>query len=232
MEAGDYDGALETFGEAMAAFETADAPVPPHVACGAALAALRMRGASDEAAREIAAKQADRCFRSSLPGDPLRVQVQAAVARMRFDGIDLRLFDQPSPPERFFTLEPTRPTADAIDLTLDLPDSEERGFELLRESLLSEEARHAIGSCFVQDWEQRHERSVEADLVLKYATQLRDMGDYDLFVPQVEITTPGESQAGFGPCLARSLSEVLRPGPRGAGVMSWQESFSVRASVR
>ena len=55
MEAGDYDGALATFEEAVAAFEAQNAPIPPDVACGAAIAALE--AADDARTRERAAQK-------------------------------------------------------------------------------------------------------------------------------------------------------------------------------
>ena len=231
MEAGDYSGALTSFGEAITEFEAASAPLPPEVACGAALAALK--GANEQESRERAASAAYRCFRNSLSGDPLRVEVQIALARLRFDGLDLRLFDASEPPPSFFTQPPSRPTADAIQIQLDLPESGAPGFAQLRDELLEEEAQRATSDCFVQDWERRHQRSVEASLVLRFANRLRDMGDYDLYLPEVEVSHTGTNPEPFAVCLSRALTDALAPGPRvGRSVAAWQEAFIVAASVQ
>lgn len=230
MEAGDYDGALATFEEAVAAFEAQNAPIPPDVACGAAIAALE--AADDERTRERAAQNADRCFRNSLPGDRGRARVQEALARLRFDGLDLTLFDRESAPAEFFTREPTRPTADAIQVSIDLPESEERGFTQLREGLLGAPAREAIGACFVADWESRHERSVDANLVLEFASHLRDMGDYDLFEAVVEVSAASQTASPFETCLSERLTTVLSADRRSTGgVSAWQEAFRIEVRL-
>ena len=231
MEAGDYLGALATFGEAIEEFEAVSAPLSPEVACGAALAALK--GANEEDRRERAAREAYRCFRNSLSGDPMRVEVQIALARLRFDGLDLRLFDASEVPPSFFTQAPSRPTADAIQIQLDLPDSGAPGFSQLRDKLLQEDAQRATSDCFVQDWERRHQRSVEAPLVLRFTNRLRDMGDYDLYVPEVEVSHTGTNPDSFSVCVSRALTDALSPGPRvGRSVSAWQEAFTVGASVQ
>lgn len=230
MAAGDYVGALHTFEEALAAFTEADVPMPPQVACGAAVAALRLT--EDEASRERAALAADRCFRNSPPGFLMREEVQSRVAMFRFDGIDLTLFDAPEPPQAFFVEEPTRPTADAIQISIDLPASTVTGFEELQEALLGEPARVTISSCFVKDWERHHERSVTAALVLRFRTRLKDMGDYDVFAPEIAVTAGTEAPGPFEACLAEGLTDTLQPGPRvGRTVTAWQEAFNVQTSV-
>jgi hypothetical protein len=230
MEAGDYDGALATFEEAVAAFQAQNAPLPPEVACGAAIAALE--AAEDERTRERAAQNADRCFRNSLPGDRDRARVQAALARLRFDGLELTLFDRESAPAEFFTREPTRPTADAIQVSIDLPESEQRGFAQLREGLLAAPTREAIGACFVADWESRHERSVTASLVLEFASHMRDMGDYDLFEAVVAVSPASQPPSAFETCLAERMSAVLSADPRSSGgVTAWQEAFRVEVRL-
>lgn len=230
MEAGDLKGALTSFEEARQAFERVEAPVPAPILCGAAVAALRL--ADDEATREEAAQAADRCFRGSLPGDPLRAEVQGRIAQLRFDGIDLKLFDQEEAAAMFFVEEPSRPTADAIQVSLDLPASTSTGFDALQEALLSEKARVEIRSCFVADWERSHDRSITADLVLRFRTRLRDMGDYDAYAAEVSVTEAEEGSQLFATCLSKGLTEALQPGPRvGRVVSAWQEAFLVQASV-
>lgn len=230
MAAGDHQGALNTFGQARQAFEAKGAPLPPAVACGAAVVALRV--VEDEASREVAALEADRCFRNSLPGAPLREAVQAGIAKLRFDGIDLALFDAAEASTKFFVEEPSRPTADAIQVSIDLPASDVTGFSEIQEALVGEKARVAISACFVADWEQRHERSVTAAMVLRFRTKLRDMGSYDTFAPEVSVVTEGEAPPPFATCLEKALTESLQPGPRiGRVVGAWQEGFVVSASV-
>ncbi len=232
MDAGDFDGALTTYREAARAFEAKEAPLPAPVACGGALAALEV--AESAPSREEAAREAYRCFRNSLPGEPLRDEVQARLARLRFDGLDLTHFDADEPPDRFFTRDPSRPSADAIQMSLDLPESDKTGFEQLRESLLADDARRAIGQCFASQWEATHTRSAEASLLLRFQSRLRDMGSYDVYSPTVSVEAPEEAgETPFGGCLAEALTEALAPGPRvGRTVSEWQEGFTVNARVQ
>ena len=230
VEAGELDGALRTYDQAVTAYRSAGAPVPPEVVCGAAIAALRAARTPD--LRESAARRADTCFRSSLPGDPQREEVRTTLSRMRFDGLDAARFDRPEPADRFFALQPSRPTADAVAIAIDIPDRDNPGFAEVREALRADPAKRAIVDCFVQDWELRHQRQATASLVIRYQTTLRDMGDYDTFDPSLEIapTTPAED--GFEPCLARALTATIAPGPRGHRIVAWQEPFEIAARLQ
>lgn len=231
VEAGDVGGAVRTYAQALEAYREAEAPIPPDIACGAAGAALRI--ASDPESRETAASYADACFRSSLPGDAARGEVERALARLRFDGLDMSAFDRDRPAERFFTKQQSRPTTDAIEIAIDLPDRDHGGYAALSESLRSEQARTAIADCFVADWELHHQRSVDTALTLKFDTRMRDMGDYDVFQSNPEVVAGGEAQEGFGPCVAEKLTEALQPGPRMPyPVRAWQEPFAVAARLQ
>lgn len=230
LEAGDLAGAGRTFDQALAAYEAADAPVPPEILCGAASTAIR--SATSAEAREEAAKRADACFRSSLPGQPARVDVARALARLRYDGLDLDRFDRDDRNARYFSKQPSRPTIDAIEIAIDVPERDHSGFAALAEALRGELAQRAIADCFVQFWELRHERQAQASLVLRYSTRLRDMGDYDVFEPEVEVTHSSMNQEGFDVCLAGALTGTLGPGPRASRIVAWQEPFEVAARLQ
>lgn len=230
LEAGDAAGALHSFDDAMQRYRAADAPIPPEVFCGAAAAALR--GAVTPENREDAAKRSDACFRNSLPYDPSRTEVRSGLARLRYDGLDLALFDRATPADRFFTQPPTRPTIDAIEISFDLPDREDPGYTVLRDALHDEGATRAVSSCFIADWESRHEHNAEASLTLHYSTRLRDMGSYDSFEPLVEVTPTVPVDNLFATCLAENLTVALRPGPRVNHLVSWQETFVLAARVQ
>jgi hypothetical protein len=178
-------------------------------------------------------RRADACFRGSLPTDALRADVLASVSRLRYDGLDMALFDRAEPPERFFTREPSRPTVDAIEIALDLPDRDSAGYADVGEQLRGEAARRAIADCFVQDWEIHHQRSVHASLVLAFETRMRDMGDYDVFEPVLEVRATSLAQDGFEPCTAAALTEAMRGALRiGRSVSAWQAPFDVGARLQ
>jgi hypothetical protein len=158
--------------------------------------------------------------------------VTRALARLRYDGLDLERFDRGDRADRFFTKQPSRPTIDAMEIALDLPERDHSGYQALATALRGEAATRAISDCFVQDWELRHQREVQASLVLKYATRMRDMGDYDVFEPQVDVTQTSLAQEGFEPCVAQALTEALRPGPRSTRAVDWQEPFAVGARLQ
>ncbi|MEM1417460.1 MAG: hypothetical protein AAGH15_21365 [Myxococcota bacterium] len=229
-EAGDADGALSSYEQAIEAYRRSQAPVPPEVLCGAALAALRTPGEAE--LRERAARRADACFRGSLPGAPLRAEVLRALGRMRYDGLSLRAFDGEAPAERFFTEAPSRPTSDAVTLVLDLPLTEERGFVAIAERLRGEEARAVMADCFIQDWELHHERAASASLLLKMSTRLRDMGTYDVYVPKVELVYEGVEVEGFAPCVAGALTAVLEEGMRLGRSAAWQVPLQLSAGLK
>ncbi len=229
VEAGDWEGAMRTYEQAMERFEQRDAPVPPEVLC--ASAALILRTATDAEARERGARRADQCFRASVPGSPERAEVRRAVARLRFEGLDVALFDRQDPAERFFTQEPSRPTVDALAIDIGLPESEEAGATQIREQLAGEAAHRAIAECFVQDWELRHQRSARASLVLRYATRLHDMGSYDVYEPEVTVEKTTVAEDGFEPCVARALGPAITA-PRGSRVVAWQAPLEITAQVQ
>lgn len=228
VEAGDWEGAIRTYDQAIEHFDTAHAPVPPDILCGSA--SLILRTAADTDARERGARRADACFRASLPGAPEREEVRRAVARLRFEGLDTALFDRTEPAERFFTQEPSRPTVDALAIDVELPESEDAGVAQVREQLAAEPARRAIAECFVQDWELRHERSASASLVVRYSTRLHDMGTYDVYEPTISVEKTTVAEDGFEPCVAHALSSVMTA-PRAGRVVAWQTSMSITARV-
>ena len=231
VDAGDLEGALRTYDQAVEAFDAAEAPVPARVVCGAAGASLR--AARTPEARELAAKSADRCFRRSLPGAPERTDVQVALARLRYDGLAMGRFDRPEPADQFFSAPPTRPTVDAIDIAIDMAQQPDQpGYSELRAALQGEPARRSIADCFVQDWELRHERQASAALTLKLTTRLRDMGDYDAYEGTAEVTRTTPAEEGFEACLASALTTVLGAGPRLNRIVAWQSPFEVAARLQ
>ncbi len=226
--AGDWDGAIATYRSAIEAFQATHAPVPAEVVCEQA--ALMLSTATDPEHREAGAVQADACFRASLPGFAPREEVRRAVARLRFQGLDVALFDDDEPAARFFTQEQSAPTVDAIELEAHITAEDLPGLEDVRAQLASDDAHRAMAECFIQDWEIRHEREARGALVLRYSTRMRDMGTYDAFTPELvaEKTSPGED--GFEPCLARALSATLTA-PRAGRVVSWQAPLEVGARI-
>ncbi|MCB9599665.1 MAG: hypothetical protein H6720_04845 [Sandaracinus sp.] len=228
--AGDSEGALASYEEALSAYASAEAPVPADVACAAALVALRYYDSPEE--RERGARFADRCFRASLPGHPQRVEVLRAVGRLRYDGLALGAFDEATAPERFFTQEPSRPTVDAIELALSMPDATEPGYDTVRETLRSEDATRIVADCFIQDWELRHQRQARASLILKLETRLRDMGDYDVYEGAFTVEKTALDVDGFEPCLAAGLTAYLaESGARVGRSARWQVPFEVAAQL-
>jgi hypothetical protein len=230
-EAGDYAGALETYEAAFTEFERRDAPVSPEIACGAA--ELILRTATDPDGRERGARRADLCFRITVPGHPARLAVRRALARLRFEGLEIGHFDAERPVERFFTRGASRPTVDALAIDVQMPDLEPNGppsHNAIRERLRSEEGRGAVGECFIQDWETNHDRSATADLRFAFASRLRDMGTYDVYEPSVTIAQTSTAQDGFEPCLARALPALFDPENRSLRGSDWQQA--VRITVR
>jgi hypothetical protein len=231
VDAGDLEGASRTYEQAFAAFEAAEAPLPVRVLCGAASTALR--AARTPEARETAAKSADRCFRRSLPGAPERADVQLALARLRYDGLDLARFDQPESAERFFSAPPSRPTVDAIDLAIELTEQPDQpGFADLRTAVLGEPARQAIADCFIQDWELRHERQATASLVVKLTSRLRDMGEYDTYEAAIEVQKTTLAEDGFESCVAGALGVALATRPRLNRLVAWQTPLEIAARLQ
>lgn len=225
---GDHRAAHDTYQQAIAAYEGAHAPVPPDVICGAALAALALRESPED--RERGAQAAHRCLHASLPGQPRRAEVVRILASMRFEGLNIAALDE-SQPEGFFTAETSRPTLDAIAVTLELSSgSPPVGYERIEPNLTGEPARRGIAECFVQDWEQRHLRETRASLLLKLTTRLRDMGNFEIYMSRVEVQQTA-NEPGFEACVARVLSTLVEEGPRFNRAAIWQVPIEVRARL-
>jgi hypothetical protein len=232
FEQQDLAGAVRTYEQAVDAYEEADAPRPPGVICGAAEAALKE--ATTAEARERAATRAHACMQASLHGDPRRERVLLALAKLRYEGLDLRRFDKPEPADRYFTKKPQRPTVDAVQVALDLPDAEEPAFDKVSEALGGRDATRAIAECFIESWETRHERQIRGTMVLKLDSKLRDMGYYDVYKPDISVAAGTDGGGAFESCLAESLTTVIQeaaPGNIGRAV-SWQQPFEVAARVQ
>ncbi len=229
---GDWEGAIETYGAAFERFREADAPVPPSIGCGAA--ELTLSNARDADARERGARQADLCFRTTVAGHPARGPVLRALARLRYEGLEIVLFDAEEPAERFFTREASRPTVDVVRSEIQMPDlePEPRSHTAIRELIEGEDGRRMIAECFVQDWEGRHEPEASAEIVLRYTTRLRDMGSYDVYEPQIEVQRTTESEDGFEACLARSLPDLFDPNNRSIRGEPWNQAIRLNATIR
>ncbi len=228
-EAGDWEGAIEAYSDATAAYEAAHAPVPAELLCDQAT--LMLSTATTPEAREAGAVRADACFRSSLPGFAPREETRRAVARLRFQGLDVALFDQEQPAARFFTQAQSPPTVDAIVVEATITGEEQGGIVEVRTQLEAEAARRAIAECFIQDWEVHHERAARGSLVVRYSTRMRDMGTYDSFEPELLVEKTTVAEDGFEPCVALALSATLTP-PRSGRVVAWQAPLEVAAHVQ
>ncbi len=229
VEAGDWEGAIRTYDESMQAYNDAHAPVPAELLCGSA--SILLSTSTDADGRERGARRADQCFRSSLPGYPAREAVRRAVARLRFEGLDVALFDRAEPAERFFTNDVTRPTIDALAIDVQVPDAEDATLTPLRAALGTDASHRAIAECFVQDWEVRHERTAHASLVIRFATHLRDMGSYDVYEPELTVERTTVAEDGFEPCVAGALQAAITF-PRGARTVAWQTTVDIDAHVQ
>ncbi len=230
---GDEAGAARLYGEAVEAFATRRRPVPPELLCAAAASALRAARTTDE--RERAAKRADDCFRNSLPGAPEREPVRQALTRLRYEGLDLAHFDEPSPAGRFFTREPQRPTLDAVEVAIELPDVDAPGFDRVAEIFRSPEATRAVADCFVKGWGARHERAARGALVVQLQSRLRDMGYYDVYEANVRVAPGGgEKASDFERCTAEALQKLLaeRLKRRIGRVVSWKQAVEVSARLQ
>lgn len=230
LDTGDVSGAVRTYDQVLEAYERQGAPVPADILCGAAAAALSAAESSRE--REVAATRADACFRGSLPGSPSRLAVARTVGRLRYDGLDLSLFDRPEVAGRFFTEEPSRPTVDAVEIALELPDRDMAGYDQVKATLQSEDATRSIAGCFIRDWEGRHERSATAALTVDLTTHLRDMGDYDVYRGEVSLSATGGGEDGFETCVAQALTGLFERGPRLSRSISWREEIEITTRLR
>ncbi|GAB4208575.1 MAG: hypothetical protein OHK0013_27120 [Sandaracinaceae bacterium] len=229
IEAGDWEGAIQAYSDAMAAYQRANAPVPAELLCESAT--LMLSTATTPEAREAGAVRADSCFRASLPGFGPREEARRAVARLRFQGLDVSLFDRPEPAERFFTQAQSAPTVDAVVVSATLTGDAQPGLDQVREQIAADAAQRAIAECFIQDWEVHHERRATGSLVVRYSTRMRDMGTYDTFEPELLVEKTTVAEDGFEPCVARALSANL-VAPRSGRVVSWQVPLEVAAHIQ
>lgn len=228
--AGNWNGAIESYDAAFRAFQAEGAPVSPDIACAAA--EIILRTAVDAETREKGAQRADLCFRITVPSHPARIEVRRALARLRYDGLDLARFDQDDPATRFFTQEPSRPTTESVEIELDMPDltpREPSEHTAVRQLLSGEVGKAAIAECFIQDWETNHNASAEAELRLSFATRLRDMGTHDIYEPRLEVAQTSTAQDGFEPCLASALPAILNMPNRSGRGESWDQTVRITA---
>ncbi len=228
-EAGDIAGAAASYQEAVEAYEAAEITPPGAVLCRAALTFLNMTHQADT--RERAARMADRCLRQTLPGDPLRERVIAALGRMRYDGLNLGAFDLPEAPAAFFTEAPARPDPNRVQVTIAVVPLESSSFAPIVTALQGDAARAAAQDCFLQDWEVRHEQQAAASFQVRFSSRLRDMGSYDAYPAELELVQQSLAQEGFEPCLARVLPSVVELPTSLGRVVSYETTMTVNATL-
>lgn len=229
-----HASAIRNYGAAIEAFRKRGAPVPAELICD--LASASLTGAATREARELAAQHADQCLRAAPNGLPNRTKVVQELAALHIEGLDPTHFDAPQPASVFFTAEPDKPRADAVEIEMDFPTRDVPGFADLTAGLRAASVRDSVSQCFIADWETRRQNRAEANLGLKFTTRMRDMGDYDAFEPSVEVTlkaTAAEPATGtpFGNCVMRGVQSALGTGPKLNRVVAWEENVRVIAHL-
>jgi hypothetical protein len=228
-----HAAASQAFGSAVDAFKKQGAPVPTELFCGLAVASLQ--GASTREARELAARHADQCLRASTPGQPGRAAVVQLLAALATEGLNVAHFDEPQPAQVFFSAEPERPRADAVEIELDLPTRDAPGFAELTAGLRTPAMRDAVSRCFLAAWEKQRQNRAETKLTLKFTSRMRDMGDYDAFVPQLEVSAiddaGSEGDKAFASCVVTGTQAALGTGPKVNRVVAWEEALRVVAHL-
>jgi hypothetical protein len=225
---GDPAAAFESYREAISAFERRDLAVPPEVRCEAAEAAVL---AGDHAVpRDQAARLVHECALESLPGSPARRKALEALARLRFDGLSVERLDRDAPADAYFTGRPARPSADAVKVTIEIPDGNEPGWDDVKSKLDSDLIRLAAVDCFMQAWEASHADAETAALEITFRSKLKDMGSYDVFEGEPGLAElPGD---GFGPCVSRALASKMGESIRVRRTTSWTMPVRVSARLR
>lgn len=225
---GDPIAAYESYREAMQAFERKDLPVPPEILCEAGEAAVI---AGDHSVpRDQAARVVHECALVSLPGSSERAKALKALGRLRFDGLTPDRLDRETPADAYFTGKPARPSADAVQVSIEISDEKQQGWDEVKAQLESDLVRLAAVDCFMQAWEVNHGDSESASLEVKFRSRLRDMGAYDIYEGTPELTEiPGD---GFGPCVSRVLASKLGDSIRVRRTTSWTMPVRVTARLR
>jgi len=228
-----HAAAAQAFGSAVDAFKKQGSPVPTELFCG--LAAASLQGASTREARELAARHADQCLRASTPGQPGRSAVVQLLAGLTTEGLDVAHFDEPQPAQVFFSAEPERPRADAVEIEFDLPTRDAPGFAELTAGLRTPEVRDGVSRCFIAAWEKQRQNRAEAKIALKFTSRMRDMGDYDAYAPQLEVSAVAdagtEGGTAFTTCVVAGVQAALGTGPKVNRVVAWEEALRVVAHL-
>ena len=76
------------------------------------------------------------------------------------------------------------------------------------------------------------ESTASAELVIRYSTTLRDMGDYDIYVPQVAVEQTTQAEDGFEPCLHRALPGLFDPNNRSIRGEPWNQAVRIAARIQ
>jgi hypothetical protein len=225
---GDPAAAFESYRGALQAFERRDVEIPPDVRCEAAEASIV---AGDLAVpRDQAARLVHECALASLPGSSARRKALEALARLRLDGLDVERLDRDEPADAYFTGRPARPAADAVRVSLDIPDGNEPAWSEVKAKIDSDSVRLAAVDCFLQAWEASRSDAENAALEVTFRSKLKDLGDFDVFEGEPSLAElPGD---GFGPCVSRALGKKVGGSFRVKRTTSWTMPVRVSARLR
>lgn len=227
FNAGDLDGATESYNAAVESFNAMDLDPPPGVLCRAATLILDGRVPEN---REAAARMAHRCLQLTLPGDPTRATVVTTLARLRHDGLNLAGFDADEAPASLFSARAARPSPDRVRAQITIDEVDSRTFRPVREALESDTVQAAVQDCFLQDWEIRHENEAAADITVRMTSTMRDHGSYDSYPVELAFEQSTMAQEGLEPCIAAALPALIET-PRVSRVVSYETHFRVQASL-
>ena len=80
--------------------------------------------------------------------------------------------------------------------------------------------------------DERHDRSASAELVIRFATRLRDMGSYDVYEPELEVSQTTTAESGFEPCLAGAIPALFSEDRRSARGEAWNQAVQITARIQ
>ena len=166
LAAGETEGAIAAYAEALATYESEKLGVPPDVDCAYGLALTRASASKDKA--ELAARVLHRCLLAVPPGGGLRTTALAALAGLDAAGLDPKQLAKPQLADLYLTRAPEKPATDKLAVTVGAePTPTGKSFPAVIERLGQPDVRAALVACWDKSFAESRSKELTARVGLK-----------------------------------------------------------------
>ncbi len=208
LAAGKVDGAIASYAEALASYESDQLGVPPDLDCAYGQALARGQASKDKG--ELAARVLHRCLLALPPGGPLRRATLGALAELHDAGLDPRQLGKAQLADRYLTRAPEKPATDRLTVAVTAdPPPKGKSYAGVPERLAQPDLKAALVAC----WERNFAATATQELTAKVGLKVSYRpSEYEDEAGTYAVSVPASTGAADGQACVRAAVEPALTG--------------------